>query len=216
MDEDKRKMERENVYKILGEQIDGIVTQACQRHYPASTQEHQFTAKIADRLDLRLNNLRIGDMKVSVHVQDFTDRGSKSQETKTGADLYISVVVDAHDEKVNKGMLVQSKWEDALTRSPKGLKPQTDKMKARTPSSYVWGYGPTGITVVPSEDVGARGIELSRSMTVGELIADGLRCNQGDPQIGRDLKLPPVESLNVIMEQLAADLAVSVELTELR
>jgi hypothetical protein len=214
VDEAKRR-QREEIYDRLGEIVDGIVTQASKRHYTAPTQEHQFSSKIADRLDDRLSGLKIGDTEVSIHVQDFTDKGSGSQEFKTGADLYISVVAESPDETINKGMIVQSKWEVDLRGSGKELMPQVGKMRARTPSSYVWGYGPAGIAVLPSTAVAPQRIDRSKEMTVGELIAAGLKCTEGDPQIARDLSLPPLQGLTKRMEELAADIGVAVNLKEI-
>jgi len=207
---------REQVYEIIGEVVDGIVAQACERHYFAPTQENQFTSKIADRIEQRLNDMNIFGISVNVHAQDFPDKGAGSMERKSGGDVYISVVVNAPGVRINKEMMIQSKWDDAISTSAarRSLHQQTEKMRARTKSSYVWVYGPSSIAVVPSDDVSEGRIDLSNVKTVGGLISDSLRCREGDPSISRDLTLPIPQLLSTVMERLSADHAISFELSE--
>lgn len=212
IDDDKER--RERAYRLVGELVDGIIAQACARHYFAPTQEHQFTSKIADRIEYELKDLQVFGMDLSVHAQDFPDKGRGSWEAKSGGGLNISIVVEAPREHINKGMMVQSKWDDTVGHSPKALDDQTEKMKARTRSSYVWVYGPSSIAVVPSEDVAMGKIDLSCAMTVGNLITEGMRCREGDPSIGRDLALPVPQSLTAVMEQLSAKHGLSIQLSE--
>lgn len=108
---------RERAYRHVGQLIDGIVAQACARHYFASTQEHQFTSKIADRLESELNNLSVFGMSVSVYAQDFPDKGRASWKKDAGADVYISVGMNAPGHTINKGMTIQSKWDDSTDRA---------------------------------------------------------------------------------------------------
>jgi hypothetical protein len=54
----------------------------------------------------------VGGIKVEVHLEEF----SPQEESKSGADLYVSVVRRDHDYPTSKGMLVQSKRREALTR----------------------------------------------------------------------------------------------------
>jgi hypothetical protein len=51
-------------------------------------------------------------------------------------------------------------------------------------------------------------------MTVGQLISEGLRCHEGDPNLGRDLTLPIPQSLNAMMEKLALKHGLSITLAE--
>ena len=203
---------RERAFRLVGQMIDGIVTQTCARHYLAPTQEHQFTSKITDRIESELQDLNVSGLRVRVHAQDFPDKGRGSWEKKSGADVYISVVLDAPDQQVNKGMIIQSKWHNSSSREM--LADQTQKMKERTKSSYVWVYGPSSITVVPSDDVEGGKLDFSNAMTVGALITEGLRCNEGDPALGRNLDVPIPQSLTAMMERLALKRGFSVTLTE--
>jgi N-acetylmuramoyl-L-alanine amidase len=192
--------------------VDGIVAQTCARHYLAPTQEHQFTSKIADRIESELNNLTVSGMRVSVHAQDFPDKGRGSWEKKSRADIYISVVMNAPDQSINKGMTIQSKWDDSTDRA--GLAEQVGKMRKRTKSSYVWVYGPSSIMVVPSSDVHAGKLDFTNSMTVGELITEALRCHEADPRLGRNLALPIPQSITAMMEKLSVPSGLSLTLTE--
>jgi N-acetylmuramoyl-L-alanine amidase len=196
----------------VGQIIDGIVAQTCARHYFAPTQEHQFTSKIADRIESELNNLSVSGMLVSVHAQDFPDKGRGSWEKGSGADVYVSVVMNASGHTINKGMTIQSKWDDSTDRA--GLAEQVGKMKKRTKSSYVWVYGPSSIAVVPSGDVHGGRLDFSHAMTVGELITDALRCREADPRLGRNLHLPIPQALTAMMEQLTVRNGLSLTLTD--
>lgn len=210
-DEENRER-RERAYRLVGQIIDGIVAQACARHYFAPTQEHQFTSKIADRIESELDNLTVSGMRVSVHAQDFPDKGRGSWEKESGADVYISVVMNAPDHTINKGMTIQSKWDDSTDRA--GLDEQVGKMKRRTKSSYVWVYGPSSIMVVPSSDVHGGKLDFSHAMTVGKLITDALRCREADPRLGRNLSMPIPQGLTAMMEQLTVPNGLSLTLTD--
>lgn len=210
--EEENQARRERAYRHVGQLIDGIVAQACARHYFAPTQEHQFTSKIADRLESELNNLSVFGVNVSVHAQDFPDKGRGSWEKDSGADVYISVVMNAPGHTINNGMTVQSKWDDSTDHA--GLAEQVGKMKKRTKSSYVWAYGPSSIAVVPSSDVHAGRLDFSHAMTVGTLITEALRCHEADRRLGRNLALPIPNALTAMMEQLTVPNGLSLTLTD--
>ncbi|MGJ5041910.1 MULTISPECIES: hypothetical protein [unclassified Bradyrhizobium] len=81
---------QERAYRLIGEIVDGIVAQTCARHYLAPTQEHQFTSKITALIEREIRDMEVQGMHVKVHAQDFPDKGPKSWEKKSGADVYIS------------------------------------------------------------------------------------------------------------------------------
>ena len=129
-------------------------------------------------------------------------------EKPSGADLYISVAIRNAEKSFSKGILVQSKWDRAFAHSKerRRLRTQARYMLDRTQESYIWIYEPTGIRVMRATAIfppALLPIAVSGT-TVGELIAAGLRCNAGDPRIGRDMGLPLVESLDSMLERLAA------------
>jgi hypothetical protein len=200
---------RQGVLRTIGQLIDGIATQVCVRHYSADTQEHQLTAKIAGAIEREMSGLQIDGYTVGIAVQDFSDRGRGSKERKTGADLYISVVLDGDVEPISKGMLVQAKWDHTFSPTAADMKEKLGNMLARTQASYVWVYHPSGVTSIPA--TGVMNGETGRNVTTaGQLIADGLECTEGDPRIGRDTSKEIVDSLNEMLSELAADKALGV------
>ena len=189
--------------ELISDILDGVVSRACTRHYEAETQEHQFTAKLAGALEDGLQDVDANGFEMDVRFQDFSDRGPISKEKTTGADLYVSVVLQSGNINVSKGMLVQSKWDQDVRLPNMALQTQVDKMKQRSSSSYVWIYEPSGIRVIPAAGIVRGKIDYGEARTVGQTIANGLRCTEGDRKIGRRLMLPPVRSLNEIMSKLA-------------
>ena len=131
-----------------------------------------------------------------------------------GADVYISVaVIPESREDISKGMIAQAKW-DHSARDPH-LPEQIGKMMERSESSsYVWVYGPNGVTCYPAGDYLNPHSEGGGGQSVGSLIANGLRCEEGDRRIGRDLTKPLITSLNEIMEELGVQTAVSFTIRE--
>jgi hypothetical protein len=104
-------------------------------------------------------------------------------------------------------MLIQAKWDDTLNQHKKDFRNQAIRMQRRSDESYVWVYGPQGVRVIPAKRAGYPQLPpdfMHDNMSVGELITDGLRCNAGDPRIGRDLNLPPAMSMNTVMRRLSA------------
>jgi hypothetical protein len=200
---------RRRVLKTISQMIDGIVAQECVRHYEADTQEHQLTAKIAGAIERKMGGAKIDGYTVGIAVQDFPDKGKGSKERKTGADLYISVVLYGDEEPISKGMLVQAKWDDTFSPTANGMGEQLRRMLARTQAAHVWVYYPSGVISIPATDV-MNGETEENATTAGQLIADGLRCTEGDPLIGRDTSKEIVRSLNEMLRELATDKAVGV------
>jgi hypothetical protein len=153
---------------------------------------------------------------LSVHLQDIPDKGRGSMEKKIGADLYISIVLDAPDESFSKGMLAQAKWDRTFSPTDTGLQAQSQRMFSRSEASYVWIYQPTGIAVVPAEDVMGGTVQYDNAKTVGGLIADGLRCQEGDRTIGRNTSVAVDASLNEMLEQLVTDRGLDIKVQEVR
>jgi hypothetical protein len=190
--------------RLLSQAIDGVVSQTCCRHYEAATQEPQLTAKIAHAIEHELNGITVNGQHVEVHVQDWDSIGASSREKKVGANLYISIVVKEGDRVIaSKGMLVQSKWDSTLQKGRDQLSNQLNEMQERTDASYVWVYQRTGVSVLDANAVAQTPVDMSHATTPGNLITDGIECTKGDPAIGRDPALPPVQGLNAMMERLA-------------
>lgn len=141
--------EREHLFKTIQNTVDDIVVKVVQKHYNALTQEPQLTAKVAEAIELALDEINIGDLNAKVLVRDFPPQGPGALEGKVGADVYISTaVIGETGEDVSKGMLAQAKWDHSM-RDPK-LAEQEIKMLERTESSHVWVFGPYGAECFPA------------------------------------------------------------------
>ncbi|MEY9153381.1 hypothetical protein [Bradyrhizobium japonicum] len=205
--------EKEHVFQVIEQLVDAIVSEVAEGHYEALTQEPQLTSKIAGAIEHTIKQVDLGDLNVQVEVRDFPAQGRGALEGKVGADVYISVaVIPENREDVSKGMLAQAKW-DHSAKDPK-LPEQIGKMMERSESSYVWVYGPNGVTCYPAGDYINPDSAGAGGQSVGSLIANGLRCKQGDRRIGRDLTKPLITSLNEIMEELGVLTAVSFTIRE--
>jgi hypothetical protein len=190
--------------------VDAAVQSVCEDHYDAPTQEPPTTARIAQAIEIAIKQhpINVNGLTVEVATQDVPSLGSK-MEKRIGGDLYISLVRRDKEIPVSKGLLVQAKWDRKLTRDPL-LPGQAARMRNRTRESYIWSYGPHGVTSIPA---GAMiGVAPLRDiLSAGELIAEGLRCRKGDPQIGRDLSLPRPLAMNAMLKRLNAQAALEIE-----
>jgi len=140
-------------------------------------------------------------LALDVCAEEFT----KPQEKVAGADLYISVV--RKDTQISKGILVQTKRREAMLRSgePRRLGNQCKQMRRRSKkSSYVWIYEDDHVLSVKAPQASKPILQrVTEASSAGELIADGLRCNRGDEDIGRKLSAEPVEGILEVMKRLS-------------
>jgi len=204
--------EREELFDTIQKAVDDVVSMVIEGHYTALTQEPQLTSKIAGAIELTLDRMDLGDLNLKIAVRDFPPQGPGALEGKVGADVYISTAVIGEDgSDVSKGMLAQAKWDDT-TKDAK-LSQQIGKMMGRTESSYVWVFGPHGVNCVPAGGYLTPG-PTEKGQSVGSLIANGLRCEEGDRRIGRDLTKPLITSLNEIMQDLGVNTALSFTIRE--
>lgn len=192
--------QKEHLFQAIEAAVDAAVATVVGDHYDGLTQEPQLTAKIALAIEHAIDGQDVGDLNIEVKVRDFPALGRGALERKVGADVYISIAIIPEDRKdVSKGMLAQAKWDD--TTKDRKLPGQIGDMMDRTESSYVWVYGPDGVTCYPAVDYLNPSV-ASAGQSVGSLIANGLRCEEGDRSIGRDLTKPTVTSLKETMEEM--------------
>jgi hypothetical protein len=189
-------MEDDQLFLELQERIDAVSREMCERHYDGPTQEHQLSSRLAQRLEDEIG-LLVGQSKaVTVTAQELPDRGRGADESVIGSDLYISIARHDTNPPTSKGLLVQSKWDKTL-RSDKRLRSQSNEIYRRTRTGgWVWVFGPSGIECVSANRT--RHDELPRDLmdettSPGQLIADSLRCTEGDVSIG----LPPDGSMSI-------------------
>jgi hypothetical protein len=93
----------------LASDIESAVNSVTIEHYPAVTQEHQLTSRIAQALEDSLNGKQYGVASVSVITQELPDRGRSSLEKPLGGDMYVGISLEGD---FDKGLLIQAKWDE--------------------------------------------------------------------------------------------------------
>jgi len=181
-------MVREFIATAMRETAD----QVCRDHYHSISQEAQITSRIAQALESSMQQYEFLGNRVEIVVQDLPDRGPRSLESRLGADLYVGIrVVRDGRLEMSKGLFAQSKLGTHLSKDGRSkLVDQCEKMRKRSPASYVWVYTPDGVRVITVQDVVRRD---SRNLLGGrrldEAFSETFACHEGDPGI----KLPDVQ-----------------------
>ncbi len=212
----------EELLNSLQRAIDKAVARVCARHVgdePRDGEEEPaLSARIAEAIEAELehNPMEVDGMRVEVTTRNVRSHGHRSDERRTGVDLLISVVRYDDDQPVSKGLLAQSKLSVALGDDRRRLRNQANRMSTRTNESYVIIIYDDDAVAVPAER--ARYPKLPSdferdAMSLGTLIADGLRCVRGDKRIGRDPSVPVRHGLNEVMDRLKAWHAIDFALT---
>src|SRR4051812_15608253 len=90
---------RRLIMDTLGETIDELVSDLYfdAIDAPSVVQEPEITSRICQRVEDRLDGQRVGDYVFRVIAQSMPDRGPRSLEKLTGADLFLSVSLDGPD-----------------------------------------------------------------------------------------------------------------------
>lgn len=98
------------------------------------------------------------------------------------------------------------------------MRNQALRMRRRTNESYVWIYYPNRVVCVPAiratyPDL-PNDFESQDSMSIGELLTEGLDCERGDEQYGLPIAPTAIPmtvrgALEAMMEKLSAKNAVS-------
>jgi hypothetical protein len=195
----------------LFDKLRAIVDQVCARVHEEEmgtlTQESPLTATIAAaiRNELSHHGLVVGRLSIEVMARNVPDRGPRSMESINGADLYLSLV--RRDKAISKGILLQSKWEGELYRRNRRLRNQSLRMRTRSKDgSFILVFGARSILAVPAERATWPRVPsdfLDDGVSVGTLIAEGLKCNIGDRGIGRDLNLPPAKAIDKVLRDIS-------------
>lgn len=201
--------------KFLAElalRIDRVVKRIAIRHYLSPTQEPQLTPRIAQAIEDELDHFQRDGLRLDVEIttQDIPDRGNPA-ERHSGTDLYISIARLDLPIPISKGILIQAKWSDDLYVSEEHarLVEQCKKMRKRSrKASFVWAFAPDGVRAVKVPRLGRPNLTRlyeSSALTPGRLIADSLKCSEGDQSIGRDLSLPIHAALTSMVSRLGAE-----------
>jgi hypothetical protein len=193
----------EQLLHELTERVDAVVDRIASESQQFGRHEEYTTSRLAQAINDAIRNHQITapGLALDVHAEEFT----KPQEKVAGADLYISVV--RKDTQISKGILVQTKRREAMLRSgePQRLGNQCKQMRRRSKkSSYVWIYEDDHVLSVKAPQASKPILQrVTEASSAGELIADGLRCNRGDEDIGGKLSAEPVEGILEVMKRLS-------------
>jgi hypothetical protein len=195
----------EQLLHELTERVDAVVNGIASESQQFGRHEEYTTSRLAQAINDAIRNhpITAPGLALDVHAEEFT----KPQEKVAGADLYISVVRKDKDDPTSKGILVQTKRRDAMLRSgePQRLGNQCKQMRRRSKkASYVWIYERDRVRSVKAPQASKPILQrVTEASSAGELIADGLRCNRGDEDIGRELSADPAEGIVAVMRRLS-------------
>ena len=194
----------EELLQKLEDRIDDIVGDVALHAYQIQKHEEPLTSRLAQAIydELKRTTIEVPGLKLEVHAEEF----SHVQEHKTGADLYISLVRMDYDVPVSKGLLVQAKRRSSLINDEQSrrLGNQAKRMYRRSKSSYVWIYAKDGVTCAKAPKSSRPTLtHIWNPVTVGKLIADGLRCQLGDEKIGRDPSVSVTQGISSVMHRLS-------------
>ncbi|MCO8146924.1 hypothetical protein NHN26_17190 [Rhodovulum tesquicola] len=195
---------RNQIAKTFGSAVDDLVVELYSETQGGSTvQEPEITSRLCQRLEDRLDGTQVGDYRMSITAQSLPDRGHRSLEKITGADLYVAISVEG-EGGFDKGLFVQAKYDrngnveelrDACSRMTKIASGQ---------GSYVWVYTPTGVKVVSAEQVLRSNGRLplqGHTRTMSGHARRILDCNAGTRSWGVQ-PLPRAERRSIIAGQL--------------
>jgi hypothetical protein len=195
----------EQLLHDLTERIDAVATAIATESRQLDRHEEFTTSRLAQAINDALHRHPITalGLALEVHAEEFT----KPAEKVAGADLYISLVRKDVEFPRSKGLLVQAKRRSSMLRSdePRRLGNQCKRMNRRSKKgSYVWVYDDHGIISAKAPQSAEPILQrLTDASSVGELIADGLRCNKGDDNIGRELSAEPAAGIKAVMRRLS-------------
>jgi hypothetical protein len=150
-------IDRENrklVMDVLGGAIDELARDLYSDTIdgPSIVQEPEITSRICQRVEDRLDGQRVGDYILRVTAQSMPDRGPRSLEKITGADLLLSVSLDG-PEGFDKTLFVQAKYDRNVNREE--LLESCHRMEqfVGKEGTYVWIYERDGVKVFSSHQV---------------------------------------------------------------
>ncbi len=179
---------RQLIMDALGRAVDDLVRDLYSTKVdgPSTIQEPEITSRICQRVEDRLDGQRVGDYIFRVIAQSMPDRGPRSLESITGADLFFSLSLDG-PEGFDKGLFVQAKHDHNVNRSE--LLDACDRMEhqAGVKGCYVWIYEQEGVKVFSLHQIRQmRGNTLDglRPRSVAGLTGRILDCYAGSQNWG--------------------------------
>ncbi|WP_373413559.1 hypothetical protein [Ensifer aridi] len=115
-------------------------------------QEPEITARLCQRLEDRLDGQRVGNYVFRVTAQTMADRGPRSLEKITGADLLLSVSLDGPNG-FDKALFVQAKYDRNVKREELLEACQRMERHVGTKGAYIWIYEQDGVKVISPHQV---------------------------------------------------------------
>jgi hypothetical protein len=148
------KQDRQLIMNMIGETIDKLVQDLYSDTMDGVSivQEPEITSRVCQRVEDRLDGRPVGNYIVRVIAQSMPDRGPRSLERITGADLYLSVSLDGPNG-FDKGLFVQAKYGRNTHRDELLDACQRMEQTIGTKSAYVWIYEPDGVKVLSPSQV---------------------------------------------------------------
>ena len=196
----------------------------CSRIGRSVHDEDDFTSRMADRIERSVDKVLVGGMKWEVITRKLPWRGSKSEESRFGADLGLVLRMSGRGFDVTKGYLIQAKMVKALQfeilEDPpfgKGDRvfTQCKDMLKITQESYIWLYSETGISILRAgsmvETDPSRIPRMRRQSLYGFMMRAFMSWN-GDYRLG-DLGKQSLESM---MEEYTVKQAILIHADERR
>jgi len=193
----------EELLHELEERLNSVIRDVASHASQLEKHEEHVTSRLAQVIsdELHRTPIEVDGLRLDVHVEEF----NRFQEHRAGADLYISLVRRDYDIPVSKGILVQAKRRTSLLHNDecRRLGNQAKRMYRRSASSYVWVYEIRDVVCAKAPRSSRPTLtRIWNPMTIGALIADGLRCNLGDRDIGRDPSAPITTGIRSVMHRL--------------
>jgi hypothetical protein len=188
--------------------VNSAVSRVAERGLAMDRHEEHLSSRLAQAIQDELEHfpITVEGVRVDVFVEEFT----KVEESRCGADLYISIVRRDVDEPFGKGMLVQSKHKEALRKAEerRRLRNQSGRMRRRAPDdSYVWVFDDGSVQAAPapkSSNPKLRDLPYNHQ-SVGHQIAAGVACEQGSYDIGINTEIDDDrEALRDAMRRISA------------
>jgi hypothetical protein len=145
---------RKLVMNALGAAVDGLVKDLYSETTggPSMVQEPEITSRICQRVEDRLDGQHIGEYVLRVTAQSMPDRGPRSLEKITGADLVLSVSLDGPDG-FDKSLFVQAKYDRNVNREELQEACRQMERHVGQEGTYVWIYEPDGVKVLSSHQI---------------------------------------------------------------
>lgn len=150
MDSESRRL----VMSAIGESIDTLVADLYSGldEGLSVVQEPEITSRICQRLEDRLDGERLGNYVIRVRAQSMPDRGHRTLERITGADLFLTISLEGPDG-FDKGLFIQAKYDRNIDREE--LIDACNRMKkyGGSQGSYVWIYEQSGVKVLSPNEI---------------------------------------------------------------